>query len=489
MKKKFQIFISSTFTDLKEERLAVAQNVLELNHIPVGMEFFGASDQQQLDFIKAEIDQSDYYVLILGGRYGSIDRATGKSFTHLEYEYAVSKNVPVLVFLRSNRKELPILLRDADGSSIQLLDSFIEEASGQKRIRAEWSSVGELVLQSANALAKEINRTSASAVGWVRADSLTSSRDHQEIASLRSKISDLESRGDAFAADLTDPQSIYDSIDQIVDSLDDKEITGREKNDLRRLAASRLNDLIGLGLNGEVSPNLLFNAQVSAARLDMDTHALKLATVCDSLQASFSNKLAVLSRRTTVAASFEVLTQGQSRILKRTDKNPVEIVNDSLNEALLLAANAPAPQCEILFSQVWNISHRLRENLGVEKMLYVLMRSKCARQGVSPPPWLSQSEYEIPILDHFDWDSQKGQAVPSYMVGKIADCIAFLSPQNWRSEFIQFAEEAIEIHSKESPMVTWSQHFVRELVKTSHRLNLTKEIQEKFKEVGMLSHS
>jgi len=89
-KRKLQVFVSSTFIDLKEERQTAVQAILEAGHIPVGMELFIARDESQWDIIKEWIDESDVYMLIIGGRYGSIEPKSGKSYTHLEYEYALS---------------------------------------------------------------------------------------------------------------------------------------------------------------------------------------------------------------------------------------------------------------------------------------------------------------------------------------------------------------------------------------------------------------
>lgn len=94
MDKKYQVFISSTYIDLKEERQAAVEAVLKAGHIPAGMELF-KSGKSQLETIKKWIDESDVYLLILGGRYGSIDEETGKSYTHLEYDYAINKKMPV----------------------------------------------------------------------------------------------------------------------------------------------------------------------------------------------------------------------------------------------------------------------------------------------------------------------------------------------------------------------------------------------------------
>lgn len=72
MEKKYQIFISSTYKDLIEARSKVRDAILSMMHFPVGMEMFNAADEEQWEIIQETIDSSDYYVLILGQRYGSV---------------------------------------------------------------------------------------------------------------------------------------------------------------------------------------------------------------------------------------------------------------------------------------------------------------------------------------------------------------------------------------------------------------------------------
>lgn len=95
MKRRLQVFISSTFTDLVAERQAAVSAVLKAGHIPAGMELFTAGDKSQMATIKQWIDDSDVYMLILGGRYGSIEPTSGLSYTELEYDYATEQRKPV----------------------------------------------------------------------------------------------------------------------------------------------------------------------------------------------------------------------------------------------------------------------------------------------------------------------------------------------------------------------------------------------------------
>lgn len=100
MKKKLQVFVSSTYTDLIEERQAAVQAILDAGHIPAGMELF-KSGKPLISTIHKWIDESDVYMLILGGRYGSIENKSDFSYTELEYKYALSKNMPVFAIVLS----------------------------------------------------------------------------------------------------------------------------------------------------------------------------------------------------------------------------------------------------------------------------------------------------------------------------------------------------------------------------------------------------
>lgn len=94
MKKKLQIFISSTYIDMKEERQSAVEAILKSGNIPAGMELFTSGNESQLQTIMRWIDESDIYVLLLGGRYGSIEKSSGLSYTEVEYDYAVSQKKP-----------------------------------------------------------------------------------------------------------------------------------------------------------------------------------------------------------------------------------------------------------------------------------------------------------------------------------------------------------------------------------------------------------
>lgn len=103
MQKKLQVFVSSTYTDMILERQGAVEAILECGHIPAGMELFAADNKKQFEVIKKWIRDSDVFILILGGRYGSIEPGSKKSYIQKEYEYAkhIGKK-PIAIILSEN---------------------------------------------------------------------------------------------------------------------------------------------------------------------------------------------------------------------------------------------------------------------------------------------------------------------------------------------------------------------------------------------------
>lgn len=170
MKKKYQVFISSTYTDLKEERAAVTQTLLGMNCIPVGMEQFPASDMDQMSYIKMMLDDCDYYILILAGRYGSCD-TDDIGFTEKEYDYAISKGIPVLSFLIENVEDLPQRKCENTEEGKEKLKAFRDKVSKSKLIR-KYTDIGSL--QSAVTMSLTQCMQNYPRIGWIRGNEMSS---------------------------------------------------------------------------------------------------------------------------------------------------------------------------------------------------------------------------------------------------------------------------------------------------------------------------
>lgn len=199
MEKRYQVFVSSTFIDLQEERQEVMQALLELDCMPSGMELFPATNDDQWSLIKQVIDDSDYYIVVLAGRYGSIS-STGLSYTEMEYRYALETGKPIIGFVHSAVEDLPAKYSEANAEGKEKLESF--RGLVQKKLCKFWSSPADLGSQVSRSLMKLIK--SHPAVGWVRANLVPSESIAQEMLTLRRRIEELEQ--EIASAGVTEPQ-------------------------------------------------------------------------------------------------------------------------------------------------------------------------------------------------------------------------------------------------------------------------------------------
>lgn len=185
MDKRYQVFVSSTYADLKEERQRIIQALMEMDCIPAGMEIFPATDEEQFAFIRRVIDDCDYYLLLIGGRYGSLT-ASGISYTEQEYDYAVSKDLKVIALLHENPDEIALGKSEKDPELRLQLQRFREKVSSGRLVRF-WKSASELPGVVALSLSKTIKTYPAR--GWIRADRVASEAILSELNEVR-KLND-----------------------------------------------------------------------------------------------------------------------------------------------------------------------------------------------------------------------------------------------------------------------------------------------------------
>lgn len=191
MDKRYQVFVSSTYADLKDERQRVIQALMEMDCIPAGMELFPAVDEEQFAFIKKVIDDCDYYLLVIGGRYGSLTSA-GISYTEQEYDYAVAKDLKVIALLHQAPDNISLGKSERDPELRAKLDKFRDKVSVGRLVRF-WNSAAELPGIVALSLSKTIKMYPAR--GWIRADRIA----NEEVLA---EINELRKRNAAFSTEL-----------------------------------------------------------------------------------------------------------------------------------------------------------------------------------------------------------------------------------------------------------------------------------------------
>lgn len=219
---RYQVFVSSTYEDLREERQQATQAVLETSCFPSGMELFPASDDTQWELIKRVIEESDYYVVIVAGRYGSLG-AEGISYTEMEYDYAIEKGIPVLGFVRENVGEIPSHHTEQTEEGRKKLDAFRHKVMSRScRKYSTASELGMAVMKSLMAEARIRPRT-----GWVRADQARSAEDDQREREFRDELNEAQKYIEQLERTLRDRAVLVDELprDQLAQGDDIIEIT------------------------------------------------------------------------------------------------------------------------------------------------------------------------------------------------------------------------------------------------------------------------
>jgi hypothetical protein len=193
--KKLQVFVSSTYQDLREERQAAVEAILTAGHIPAGMELFAAGDDSQMNVIKRWIDESDVFLLILGGRYGSLEPITGKSYIHLEYDYAVQQGKPFFAVaideLHRNKRVKKMGVGVIETEHPDKLRVFRDQVL--TRLVKFWSDPRDIKLAVHETMADFARRTDL--IGWVRSNQTGySAQVAEELARLVAENAELRTQ-------------------------------------------------------------------------------------------------------------------------------------------------------------------------------------------------------------------------------------------------------------------------------------------------------
>jgi hypothetical protein len=246
MDKRYQVFVSSTYADLKEERDRVFQTLMEMDCIPAGMELFPAMDEEQFEFIKRVIDDCDYYILIIGGRYGSVT-PEGISYTEKEYDYAIERGLKVLAFIHEKPEDIPVGKSESDPQLRSRLVAFREKVSKGRLVKF-WKIAEELPGLVSTSLNKTIKTYPA--IGWVRTNQVSSAEILGELNELRKRNKELEETVSKTTINPLEPK-----IDNLA-ALDEKvEISGTHwMNNQRRYWEKNLSWVEVFGL---IAPYLL----------------------------------------------------------------------------------------------------------------------------------------------------------------------------------------------------------------------------------------
>ena len=230
MDKKYQIFISSTYDDLKDARRKVQDAILSMYQFPIGMEMFSAADEEQWKIIRETIDSTDYYVLILGQRYGSVidsGEDAGISYTEKEFRYANDNGIPILVFIIDD--SVPLLPKDieSDGEKREKLNAFKSVVKTDRMVEW-WKTPEDLAQKVTIALYKAISHKKRP--GWIRSDEFNIEKSHAEILRLNEQIRELEAENRKLKAQVVEREPKLE-IGFLLDEPKESEVQSKAGND------------------------------------------------------------------------------------------------------------------------------------------------------------------------------------------------------------------------------------------------------------------
>lgn len=103
----YKVFISSTFTDLSDHRQQAILGILKAGHMPVALDNFSPETESKREVITDALASCQFYVIILGARYGTIpedqerlpQKLRGKSYTEIELQMARDAKLPIIAFI------------------------------------------------------------------------------------------------------------------------------------------------------------------------------------------------------------------------------------------------------------------------------------------------------------------------------------------------------------------------------------------------------
>lgn len=214
IERREQVFVSSTYVDLQEERREVIQALLEADCIPAGMELFPASDDDSWSLIKKVIDDSDYYVLIVGGRYGSTHPEREVSYTEMEYNYADESKKPIMAFFHGIPDVIPQGRTDKSDVAAEQLERFKARVRAARNVKT-WTTPAELAGIVTRGLIHL--RKAAPATGWVRGDMALTPEKEAEIAELKAELAEarqLQAEATSQSADLSQLEDLAQGDDE-----------------------------------------------------------------------------------------------------------------------------------------------------------------------------------------------------------------------------------------------------------------------------------
>jgi len=161
MNKKYFVYISSTLDDLKAERQEMIRIVSEMGSVPVTMDAFDITLEDDRRLIQKTIEECDYFLNLTAYRAG---KAVGKSFAlELEYSCAEKAGVPVLALIIGEKARWKASKKEKEKSAVKALETLKKNLEDHPH--ETWINLGDLRQKAMGLLCREMNLNPRR--GWV----------------------------------------------------------------------------------------------------------------------------------------------------------------------------------------------------------------------------------------------------------------------------------------------------------------------------------
>jgi Domain of unknown function (DUF4062)/prokaryotic YEATS domain len=115
------VFVSSTYEDLKLHRSSVRDGIRQLGAVDISMENLGARDQRpKSECLRMVRQESDIFVGVYAHRYGFIPDGERISITESEYEAATLTGLPRYIYIVDEKHPWPPPAIDHGNEKVQL---------------------------------------------------------------------------------------------------------------------------------------------------------------------------------------------------------------------------------------------------------------------------------------------------------------------------------------------------------------------------------
>lgn len=183
--KRYYVYISTSFEHVKAERMKLQVALIDLNMFP--WEFNDRRTSLNTALIRKQIDESDYVIFLIGAKYGDLS-ASGISYPHLDFLYAMSKQKNIICFVDALVMPRPAHERETNLEIQRKFHDFKLLLKKEVKFYYEFTNTQDLERNVKKKLQQIFKDEPA--VGWVRPKS--NGVLHNEIVRLKQQNAELK---------------------------------------------------------------------------------------------------------------------------------------------------------------------------------------------------------------------------------------------------------------------------------------------------------